>query len=382
MKRKNFYTNSEEEKEIKEDIYDKTINIYDHQDEEEDIYDKTVGILEANNYFSNKKEEKTEEKDIYDKTVGMFETSTKNNIEEEEKDTPEQYEEDYLDKTIGIFSNYQEEEKEEIKIEENNSNYDIIKKIEITRKELEEDNEVLIDIGTEEKLSLEIPKNTKDKKKIILKGLGNKNTENGKKGDLIVEVTIKEEKDNNIEFNKNKIDYDYILFVGQNESLKDTQKILVIENNKKIIVPIEEDLDNYSIFDLKYKNDIKKVLLVKINDKQEANKLNNKYYQTKVSLKKDETYKIIKYQKKEIPLKVPKSDKKSYLYLEKDEDNDLYFKVLIQEKGLNRLIINIGLYILVVLLSLVGFFLFKVIGLVIFLIVGIILRDVIEKKIS
>ena len=51
MKRKNFYTNSEEEKEIKEDIYDKTINIYDHQDEEEDIYDKTVGILEANNYY-------------------------------------------------------------------------------------------------------------------------------------------------------------------------------------------------------------------------------------------------------------------------------------------------------------------------------------------
>ena len=197
----------------------------------------------------------------------------------------------------------------------------------------------MIDVG-DEKISIEIPKSIKDSRKIVLNGLGKENPKTKKKGNLILNITIKSSNIEKIELNNNKIDYDYVLFVSEEELTEETQKILKIENNKKLIIPIDSNISNREIIDYKIKNISKKILIISIQSKEEANLLNSKFYQSKVIVKKSETekgtYQIVKYKNKEIPIKIPSTNKTNFILLAKNDDNK-YFKVYVEEKSIKRL---------------------------------------------
>ena len=179
------------------------------------------------------------------------------------------------------------------------------------------------------------------------------------------------------------MNYDYILFVGKNESLKDTQKIMVVEKNQKIIVPLDENLQDFEIFDCKYKGENKKVLLVKTKTKQEAENLNKTHHQVRIGLKKEEVnqenYKIVKYKSKEIPIKIQKTEKTNFLLLGKEEDLDSFFKIKVTEQKSNKIVLSIGLYIGILVLAILGYFVFQMIGLGIGLALGLLIRDKLMK---
>lgn len=344
-----------------------------------------------------------------DKTVCIYSQIIKKNANSENNDAKVDKvlvekvlatnDKDSNDKTVGVFSNLKDGKKNEVgDIKQNkqtnekkvlsiildNENIDILRQIELTREELIKDNELLIDINDQEQLSVEIPKNITDSKKIILKGLGNINKKTGKKGDLIIQIRIIDSQEESKKWNKDLINYDYILFVGKNEKLKDKQKIMMIEKKKKIIVPIDDNLVNFEVFGLTYNSTEKDVLLVKVNTKQEAEVLNKKYFQGKLYLKAKESnpYKIVKYKKHEIPVKILQIHKDKYLMLGYDEDNDSYFKILVIVKNKKYYLINSGIYLLMIILTVIGYIILELLGLFIGLAIGLVLRYIILDKIN